>query len=284
MDEALAQAWEEAEEGLILHQDRRVLYLNPKAAELLGVDRGRVLGQPLLLALRDHRLEALALLGGERSLEVRGRVLWARARPGRLYLLDETEKAQRVREVEEEKRLLAHELRTPLAGMGALLEALSPRTPEEAQVLDLLKGEVGRLTRLVQGLGERKRVWTVPEELWPRLQALLGPRLAGRRVLAQAGHPVPADPEGLFQVLLNLLDNALKYGRDPIRLQTWQEGGWVGLEVRDQGPPLGDYGALWEAGGLGLPLVRRLARAWGGEAYAERKGEENAFGLRWPLH
>ncbi|RTI28567.1 PaaD-like zinc ribbon domain-containing protein [Thermus scotoductus] len=118
MNELLAEAWEKALEGLVLHRDGQVLYLNPKAEELLEVSREKVVGRPLLLALRDHRLEALALHGGERTLEVRSRTLRVRALPGRLYLLDETELSRRLEALEEATQALAHELRTPLAGMG----------------------------------------------------------------------------------------------------------------------------------------------------------------------
>lgn len=49
MNELLAEAWEKALEGLVLHQDRQVLYLNPKAEELLEVTREKVVGRPLSL-------------------------------------------------------------------------------------------------------------------------------------------------------------------------------------------------------------------------------------------
>lgn len=64
--EAWTLPWEEAREGLVVHRDRQVVYLNPAAAELLAVDREKVRGLPLILALRDHRLEALALEGERR--------------------------------------------------------------------------------------------------------------------------------------------------------------------------------------------------------------------------
>jgi len=294
--EALAQAWEEAMEGLVLHRERRVLYLNPKAAELLEVRREKVVGHSLLLALRDHRLEALALHGGERALEVRGRLLKARALPGRLYLWDETEAKRRLEALEEATQVLAHELRTPLAGMGPLLEALTPKTPQEKEVLDLLKGEVARLSRLVKDLSLTqpgpKRTFAL-EELWPRLERLLQERLRGRRVEVHLAHPVRTDPEVVFQILLNLLDNALKYGQDPIRLVSLAEGNHFRLEVRDRGPELPDYENLFlphhrgfQGGtgeGLGLYLVRRLARNLGGEAYAFRQEPENVFGVHFPL-
>ncbi|MFN4071169.1 MAG: sensor histidine kinase [Thermus caldifontis] len=293
----LAEAWEEALEGLVLHRDRQVLYLNPKAATLLEVSREKVVGRPLLLALRDHRLEALALHGGERTLEVRSRTLRVRALPGRLYLLDETEVHRRLMALEETTQALAHELRTPLAGMGPLLEALTPRTSQEREVLDLLKGEVARLSRLVRDLsltqpGPRRTF--LLEELWPRLEKLLGERLKGRQVEVSLPHTLHTDPEALFQILLNLLDNALKYGRDPIRLLSREEGGRLFVEVRDQGPGLPDYQALFlprhrgfqgGAGqGLGLYLVRRIAQGLGGEAYAQREGAENVFGVSLPLN
>lgn len=297
MNELLAEAWEKALEGLVLHRDRQVLYLNPKAEELLEVSREKVVGRPLLLALRDHRLEALALHGGERTLEVRSRTLRARALPGRLYLLDETELSRRLEALEEATQALAHELRTPLAGMGPLLEALTPRTLQEKEVLDLLKGEVARLSRLVRDLSliqpGPKRTFPL-EELWPRLERLLREKIRERRVEVHLPHTAHTDPEALFQILLNLLDNALKYGQDPIRLLSREEGGRLLLEVRDQGPELPDYELLFlprhrgfqgGAGqGLGLYLVRRIAQGLGGEAYALRDGAENVFGVALPLN
>lgn len=297
MNELLAEAWEKALEGLVLHRDRQVLYLNPKAEELLEVSREKVVGRPLLLALRDHRLEALALHGGECTLEVRSRTLRVRALPGRLYLLDETELSRRLEALEEATQALAHELRTPLAGMGPLLEALTPRTPQEKEVLDLLKGEVARLSRLVRDLSLTqpgpKRTFPL-EELWPRLERLLREKIRERRVEVHLPHTAHTDPEALFQILLNLLDNALKYGQDPIRLLSRKEGGRLLLEVRDQGPELPDYELLFlprhrgfqgGAGqGLGLYLVRRIAQGLGGEAYALRDGAENVFGVALPLN
>ncbi len=227
---------------------------------------------------------------------MRGLWLRARALPGRLYLLDETEGQRRLQALEEATQTLAHELRTPLSGMGPLLEVLTPKTPQEKEVLALLKAEVARLARLVEALspirpGPKRPVALA--ELWPRLEGLLQERLKGRAVEVSLPHTLTTHPESLLQILLNLLDNALKYGQDPIRLLSREEEGKVYIEVQDAGPPLPEYEALFLPGrrgkvgvggqGLGLYLVRRLARALGGEAYARREGEANVFGVRLPL-
>jgi len=179
--------------------------------------------------------------------------------------------------------------------MAVLLRALAPKDPREAQVLDLLKKEVARLTRLVESLAHlrpgRREAFAL-EDLWLRLSALMQDRLRGRRVEVALGHRVEADPEALLQILLNLLDNALKYGQDPIRLLSRVRGGRLYLEVRDRGAPLPDYEGLFQPGrrggegsgqGLGLYLVRRLAQGLGGGAYALREGEENVFGVWLPV-
>ena len=75
MDIPLQNAWEAAREGVLIFAEGRVTYLNPVAAELLGVEREKVLGRPLLLALRDHKLEVLCRMGGETTIETRNRTL-----------------------------------------------------------------------------------------------------------------------------------------------------------------------------------------------------------------
>jgi len=133
---------------------------------------------------------------------------------------------------------------------------------------------------------------------WPRVSPRgvrrFEEKIRERQVEVHLPHTAHTDPEALFQILLNLLDNALKYGQDPIRLLSREEGGRLLLEVRDHGPELPDYELLFlprhrgfqgGAGqGLGLYLVRRIAQGLGGEAYALRDGAENVFGVALPLN
>ncbi len=288
------EAWEASELGLVLLEGGRVVYLNPAAARLLDVERERVGGQPAAFVLRHHRLLELAGGGGEETLAVGGRRLRVRARAGAVFLEDVTD-AERDREaVERERRMLAHEFRTPVAGLAGLLEVLrdEPAGPERERALQLLAEEVARLLRLVEGQGRaRAEAWS-PAELRPRLERLLP---GAGAVAWQVEHRTSADPDRVYQVLVNLVENALKYGRPPVVVRTRRlADGRLGLEVLDAGPPLADYERLFEPGsrglhaagvrgsGLGLALVRRIARAWGGEAYGVRLKEGNAFGVVLP--
>jgi len=305
---AMEAAWEQAREGLVIFSEERVGYLNPAAAAMLGVERERVTGRSLLLALRDHRLEALCQLGGEATVEVRGRTLWAKADPaGHLLLWDKTQEKARQEALEATSRTLAHEFRTPVAGMLSLLDALLQGLPQpQAQeALEMIQHEAQRLSRLVEDLPltrppGRERTFAL-NELQPRLERFLAPQMAkgGSWITWEIPHTVQANPDAVYQALLNLLENALKYG-PPGEVKVVSEATPEGLrlEVRDLGQPLPDYESLFQAGkrgvhaasvrgsGLGLALVRRLAGSWGGQAYGrtweEGPSRGNAFGLTFP--
>lgn len=306
MSEALLQsAWEAAREGVLVHADGRVIYINPVAAKLLGVERDKMRGRALLMALRDHKLELLCRMGGETTLEIRNRTLWVKAVPGVLLLWDNTEEKQRSEAILESSRILAHEFRTPVAGMLSLLEALQNGLPEALaqQAVQMLYQETQRLRRLVEDLPldrrpSQNRTFAL-EELQGRLERFLAPQMAQRSawIRWQIPHTVRANPDAVYQALLNLLDNALKYGTGPeVVVQSGQNGQEVWLEVRNQGQPLEDFERLFQAGqrgmhaanvrgtGLGLALVRRLAAGWGGRAYGRAIENGNAFGLTFPIY
>ncbi|WP_287408666.1 ATP-binding protein [Oceanithermus sp.] len=287
-------AWEASEEGVVLFDGERVRYLNPAAARLLDTDPERAAGRPAAFVLRHHRLLELRRGGGAATLTLHGRRVVARALGEALFLRDETETARTREALEQERRFLAHEFRTPVAGLLALLEVLeSGPAPEEGKrALALMREEAERLLRLVEGQGQaRTPPWRL-DELRPRLERLL----PGARTLRwSTPHPVTAGRDPVFQVLLNLVENALRYGKPPVEVRTRAPApGVVAVEVVDAGEPLADYERLFVPGGrgvhaagvrgsgLGLALVRRIARGWGGEAYGRRLEEGNAFGVTVP--
>jgi signal transduction histidine kinase len=98
---------------------------------------------------------------------------------------------------------------------------------------------------------------------------------------------VLADATLLGRALVNLLDNAKKHGGGVEALKVKRENGHVAFEVEDRGDGFaeGDESKVFEpfyrrgengSLGLGLALVKRIAEAHGGRAYAENRGEGGA--------
>jgi len=200
---------------------------------------------------------------------------------------------------------VSHELRTPLAQIRMFSETLllgRVRSEEEGRrSLEIIDQEARRLTHLVENLlhfsrSERQvtRLSPARAPLAPLVQEALegfAPLAGARGVRLRSelaeGVVAPVDAEAFRQMLLNLLDNAVKYG-PPGQVVT------VGLAagdqrariwVDDQGPgiPAAERERVWDrfwrlerdrdsavAGtGIGLAVVRELVALHGGRAWAE---------------
>ncbi|MBL8738894.1 MAG: HAMP domain-containing histidine kinase [Planctomycetes bacterium] len=196
---------------------------------------------------------------------------------------------------------VTHELKTPLAAIRLIADVLQDDEVEATRQRDyvaLLAGQTARLSTLLDNVldlgrherGERAYDRT-PGDLARAVREALATfaPLAERAGLAVVLHEGPAAAPALFdagavqQVLLNLLDNARKYGPADghIDVHTRTEAGRFEVEVRDQGPGVPDAereaifaqfvrGSRHRHGsvpgtGLGLFLARTIARAHGGE-------------------
>lgn len=198
----------------------------------------------------------------------------------------------------------SHQLKTPLTSLRLRLENFEPHLAPRAQAsLNEAIGEVGRLSRMVQGLlalARLENAATTPETV--DLDAVVADRAAIWTAFAGDQHvgiavggtrvgTVWAVAGALEQIIDNLLSNAL--GVSPpgtvITLRTVMapaEGGrtapLVELHVIDQGPGMSEtdrkraFDRFWRAAdahhdgtGLGLPMVQRLTHASGGEVTLE---------------
>jgi signal transduction histidine kinase len=199
-----------------------------------------------------------------------------------------------------ERRIVSdasHELRTPLAVLSAELQVASrpDRTPEQlretvASALD----ETRRLTRLADDLlvlarsdEGRLPLRREPLDTHDVLRDLerrnASAYAAGGRTLVlreevEGGAVVLADADRLAQALDNLIANALRHGRAPVEVAAQQCGATIEITVRDSGPGVAAdiqprlfqrfaTGTKRGGTGLGLFIVRELARAHGGDAW-----------------
>jgi two-component system, OmpR family, sensor kinase len=195
----------------------------------------------------------------------------------------------------------AHELRTPLQLMRTSLDLglRRERRPEELkQALTDIRGEVGRLARLATRLLDlataRRGNWdrTPGDLVAAASDAAEANRGAAekRSVLIEvvASEPVPAsfDANGIRQALDNLLSNALRFGPvgGTVRIEVRRVDGLARIRVHDDGPGIApaDRERVFEAfergrdrthggAGLGLAIVREVARGHDGRAYVSEE-------------
>jgi signal transduction histidine kinase len=201
----------------------------------------------------------------------------------------------------------AHELRSPLASLRVQLEVTQRMGPDGdwPGFIDDVLIDVGRLDRLVEDLLALARLdeKAVPARHEPvDLAALVESVTNGydhaRVPVVVAVDPVvvEGDQDGLHRVVLNLVDNALRYARSEVRVEVSSNGhGTAELSVTDDGPGLPEserervFDRFYRAElsrsrdsggtGLGLPIVRDLVRAHHGSVQL-RAREDGAPGLQ----
>ena len=214
---------------------------------------------------------------------------------------------------------VSHELRTPLAQIRMFAETLKlgrVRSEDERdRSLAIIDHEARRLTHLVENLlyfsrGERRaqRVETHLadlRELVSETVATFRPLAAARQsdVVLEAlpGVMVAVDVDAVRQMLLNLLDNAIKYGPagQEVVVTVTTVNGCGRVTVEDQGPgvPSSHRSNIWQrfwraerhhasaiAGtGIGLAIVQELAALQGAEVWVENRDTGGArFVIAWP--
>jgi two-component system, OmpR family, sensor histidine kinase KdpD len=190
--------------------------------------------------------------------------------------------AEAVRRSDELKTMIlhtvSHDLRTPLASIRAAIDGLELDLPaaERAELLDTMRLEAARLTRLIDNVLDLSRLeagLAVPRpELWP-VEDLLEQAAADSsdpaRIVVRAESelpPIQVDAAQLERALANLLENALKFSAAPVALEARRENGRVEIDIVDAGGGAGTPGL-----GLGLSIARGFITANGGELTLEQQ-------------
>jgi signal transduction histidine kinase len=302
-------------EGVIATDARGdVTALNPAARELLGLGEHDAAPPALELFRQRGAREAVASVfaGGtatdvEVDLGQRTILLSGRALPdgGAVFVVHDVTALKRLEAVRRDFMAnVSHELKTPLTvirGYAETLRSDDPPAEVRAGFLNTMLANTARMQQLIDDLLDLSRIesrtWRpepasvaiepLAREVWTALSARAGAAaITFACEIAPDAATVRADPEGLRQILTNVLDNAARYtpagGRVTVRAS--REGGDTRIEIADTGPGIPgehlpriferfyrvDPARSRELGGtgLGLAIVKHLVEAHGGRVEA----------------
>ncbi len=202
---------------------------------------------------------------------------------------------------------VSHELRSPLTRMRVALEMAEPGT-----AVDSLHEEVDALGKMVSEMLETERLNSEAGGLRRKpadLDALAAEKVVrfetqapGVLLEGSVGQAVPLDLDRMRLVFRNLLENALKHGRDgsgPVRVTLRKEPGFAVVEFHNGGNavPEEEQRLIFEpfyrtdrsrsgtpGYGLGLPLCKRIVEAHGGTIrFHSKAGEGTTVTVRLPV-
>jgi two-component system phosphate regulon sensor histidine kinase PhoR len=323
---------------LLLDGDERVLLVNQALEQLFGLTDD-IRGRTVMEALRLHGLQELVLrvraegqvLGFELELPgLEGRRLQVNAtawldrggkQQGMILVFHDLTRLKQLENTRQEfVANVSHELRTPLSMIKGYVETLIHGAKDDPTVatrfLQTIEKHADRLTYLIEDLLTISRLESgqvvmniqkvglrpVTDEVANDLQSRAGDKQVVLENRVAGDLMVRADAERLQQVLFNLVDNAIKYGRAGGRV--WidarvADGAFSEVSVRDNGPGIPpdsldrvferfyrvDKARSREQGGtgLGLSIVKHIIQSHGGEVWVESQlGQGTTFFFTLP--
>lgn len=309
---------------LLLDGNGRVRLVNQALEQLFGL-AGDIRGRTMMEALRLHELQELvnrAMVDGQvlgyelelpglddRCLQVNATALLSRhgKQQGMILVFHDLTRLKQLENTRQEfVANVSHELRTPLSMIKGYVETLINGAKDDPTVatrfLQTIEKHADRLTYLIEDLLTISRLESgqivlslQKVELRPLVDAVvndLHSRASDKKVVLENQVPpeltVRADGDRLQQVLFNLVDNAIKYGRPEGQV-------WIGasltdeqtieISVRDNGPGIPpdaidriferfyrvDKARSREQGGtgLGLSIVKHIVQSHHGEVWVK---------------
>ncbi len=321
------QALEFVGEGVFLvDRDGIVRLWNPAAARITGLAERDVDGATAADVLAGWPLEQ----AGERpqTFPVDGSVgeLWLSLTAvefpqGRVYAFRDLTDERAVEQLKSDfVSTISHELRTPLAAIyGAAMtlrrDDVSLGADQQEGMLGVIAGESERLARIVNDILLASRLDSgaaqvsigsadateLARTVLAAAETHLPPGIELALSAPEPGPQVAADPDGLRQVLVNLVENAVKYSPDGglVELEIDPSDGHVRFAVRDRGLgiPASEHERIFEkfyrldpnlsrgvgGTGLGLYISRELVRRMGGRIRVESEpGRGSTFSFDLP--
>ena len=311
-------------EGLLLLDRNRKIYLANRAFKNLFGLKTELRGKTVMEALRFHELDELVKRVeaeqqvfnyelklpelNERWLQVNAAVISNSAgeREGTILVFHDLTRLKQLESTREEfVANVSHELRTPLSLIKGYVETLLDGARNDPAIaerfLKIIERNTQRLDLLIQDLltisaleSERIKLNLQPMELRPLVEKIftdLKPPAENKNVELVSQLPeltATADVNRLEQVLANLVDNAIKYGRAQGRVTVGGkklDDGKLEIFVQDDGPgiPAESLDRVFErfyrvdkarsrdqgGTGLGLSIVKHIVQAHGGEVWVQ---------------
>jgi two-component system phosphate regulon sensor histidine kinase PhoR len=312
-------------EGLVVLDSQGRIALANRSAEVMFSFSRMMVGGTLLEAIRNHEVAALATRAASASTAIEHEVRIEGPKPrvlqisavalhdarggaaGAVLVFHDVTQLRQLEAMRQDfVANVSHELRTPLSLIKSAAETLIDGGRNDPAVttrfLEIIDKHASRLTLLIDDLLLLARLDSGRIEINPQAVSLRSAAqdalddavlLAQARKTALENH-VPAEvmtlaaPERLRQVLANLIDNAIKYGRPEGRVAVGGrilDDSWVELTVKDDGPGIApdalnriferfyrvDKARSREQGGtgLGLAIVKNVVQAHGGDVRVE---------------
>jgi len=321
---------------LVLDRERKILLMNAAIARMFQLEDSEVLGRPLIEVFRHRQLHQLvqrALESGadqseeivmsipeERVFTVQASVSEKGGVAAVLVFHDVTNLKRLERIRKDFVANVSHELRTPLTSIKGYIEALIDGAKDDPQKcvdflgiiqkhsdqLNALLADLLQLSTIESGQYQWRRGTIAVSDLIEKAVHLLRPQAEKKGqaisvVSAEGIGPVVGDADKLTQVLINLIDNALKYtpkdGRITVEVHPREDA--VEIAVSDTGigiPPREipriferfyrvDRARSREMGGtgLGLSIVKHIVEAHGGKVSVESQvGKGSRFVVTLP--
>ena len=319
-------------EGVLVHgADGRVLVANPAATEILG-GAAPLVGKRLDEAVTRADLRAFVeraakhadvseteIEGDGRSIALYVRPLAASAGGAVTVLRDMTGVRKLMTMRRDFVANVSHELRTPVAAIQGYAETLLGGAADVAtrkEFMEIIFRQAQRIGALVEDLLRLSELEARPPEqavheavdvgaIAGHVVQTVRERAMKRRTTIALDVPegvvAAGDPAGVEQVLLNLVDNAVKYGKEGGRVTVdgRREGARVVMVIADDGPGIDarhlprlferfyrvDAGRTRERGGtgLGLAIVKHIVESMGGTVHVESElGKGTRFVVELP--
>jgi two-component system phosphate regulon sensor histidine kinase PhoR len=322
-------------DGLItIDRNKNITVINPQACNLFNFTSNPV-GSPLWQMIRTpevitaftNALENGQLVAqqfslwekGERQMEIRSIPLKDENNQiigavGVIHDLTEIKRLERVRR--DFVSNVSHELRTPLTSVNGFIETLRDNELDretELHFLEIMYTETQRMINLISDLltisrlesGHttlKKTVFPI-EPLWRELEMLFLAKADQKGLILdfQGKLDIYGDRDQIKQILINLIDNAIKYSdKGSIKITAKQNQRNIILSVTDKGSgiPPEEQSRLFErfyrvdkarsraqgGTGLGLSIVKHIAEEHNGKPFVRSNpGEGSTFGVELPL-